>query len=106
MNREELLNIILDYLKQKGMLSDLEKDILSTLKKYTENPFDRESSERKIMENNCRYPDVLNMIGASLGRSAKPFNELLDEEIHNTLYLQIEAMWVKNIQQQSLKKSD
>lgn len=103
MNREELLNIILDYLKQKGMLSDLEKDILSTLKKYTENPFDRESAERKIMENNCRHPDVLNMIGASLGRAAKPFNELLDEEIHNTLYLQIEAMWIKNIQQQPSK---
>ena len=33
MNREDLLNTILNYFKQKGMLSDLEKDILSTLEK-------------------------------------------------------------------------
>ncbi len=95
MDREELLKIILEYLKQKGMLSDLEKDMLSTIEKYIENPFDRESAEQKIVENNCNYPDVFNMISSSPRSRVKPFNELLDEEVHNSLYLQIEAMWVK-----------
>ena len=33
------LEIILNYLNQKGVLSDLEKDILSTINKYIEKTF-------------------------------------------------------------------
>jgi len=38
MDDNRVLEIILNYLKQKGSLSDLEKDILSTIDKYIERP--------------------------------------------------------------------
>ena len=103
MNREDLLNTILNYFKQKGMLSDLEKDILSTLEKYTERPFDRKGAEQKVIENNSRYPDIFTLISASPGIQNKPFTESSDVEVHNNLYLQIEAMWAKNIQEHNMK---
>ena len=34
MDDNKVLEIILNYIKQKGALSDLEKDILSTIDKY------------------------------------------------------------------------
>ena len=97
MNREDLLNAILYFFKQKGMLSDIEKDILSTLEKYTERPFDRKGAEQKVIENNSRYPEIFTLISAS------PGTESSDVEVHNNLYLQIEAMWVKNLQEKNLK---
>ena len=100
MNREDLLNTILNYFKQKGMLSDLEKDILSTLDKYLERPFDRKGAEQKVMENNNNHKDIFLTISAMPGIYNKPFSESTNEEVHHNLYLQIEAMWAKNIQVQ------
>lgn len=39
MDDNQFLEIILNYLNQKGVLSDLEKDILSTINKYIEKTF-------------------------------------------------------------------
>ena len=39
MDDNRVLEIILNYLKQKGSLSDLEKDILSTIDKYIESGY-------------------------------------------------------------------
>lgn len=36
MDDYHFLELILNYLKQKGILSDLEKDMLSTIDKFTE----------------------------------------------------------------------
>ena len=49
------------------------------------------------------YPDIFTIISASPGIQNKPFTESSDMEVHNNLYLQIEAMWAKNIQEQNLK---
>ena len=106
MNREELLNTILNYFKQKGILSDFEKDILSTLEKYTEMPFQRQSAEQKVMENNYKYPEIFAVITALPGIQNKPFVELTENEVKHSLYLQIEAMWVKNLQEQNMKISN
>ena len=103
MIREDLLNIILNYFKQKDMLSDLEKDIISTIEKYFEEPFDRKGAEQRILENNQHHPDVFITISAYPGIQTKPFTESSDEEVHYNLYQQLEAMWAKNIQGQNTR---
>ena len=102
MNREDLLNTILNYFQQKGILSELEKDILSTLEKYTERSFDRKGAEQKVIENNSRYPEIFTVISATPGIQNKLFVESSDEEVRDNLFLQIEAMWVKNIYEKKL----
>ena len=40
---------LLEYLKEKEKISELEKDILSTIQTYKKIPFDRAEAERKII---------------------------------------------------------
>ena len=41
--------------------------VFASLNKYIEKPFDREGSEKRISENNSRYPDVFFVISALPG---------------------------------------
>ena len=41
MSRDVVIQTVLEYLNQKNDLSDLEKDIISTITKCNEQPFDR-----------------------------------------------------------------
>lgn len=47
MNGNDGIEIALNYLNCKGILTDLEKDLLSTINKYNERPFDRNDQYRK-----------------------------------------------------------
>ena len=89
------LELILNYLKQKGILSDLEKDMLSTIDKFTERTFDRKGSEQKIVENNRRYPEIFLSISAMPGIERRSFDNVTDQEVYHNLFLQIQAMWIK-----------
>ena len=48
MSSDVVVQTVLEYLKQKYDLSDLEKDIISTITKYNEYPFDRKGAEQKM----------------------------------------------------------
>lgn len=87
-----LLNSLLEYLKHKDALSDLEKDILSTIEEYIKIPFDRKSSEKRINENNLRYLDMVASITSIPGIEYKSFTNLTDEEVYNSLGYQIVAL--------------
>lgn len=95
MNGNDWIEIALNYLNRKGILTDLEKDLLSTINKYNEWPFDRNGSIQKIQENNLSYPELFIRISAQPGIANKPFNSATDMEIYNNLYLQVQAMCEK-----------
>ena len=95
MDKSKTIDVILSYLSQKAVLSDLEKDLLSTINKYIENPFDRKSAVNKIQENNMHYPDVFLSVSSSPDIVVKPFDKASDAEVHHNLYLQIVALWHK-----------
>ncbi len=60
MSRDVVVQAVFEHLQQKYDLSDLEKDIMSTLSKYNEQPFDRKGTEQKVVENNRKYPRHIN----------------------------------------------
>jgi len=95
MPNEVVKQTVLDYLKQKYDLSDLEKDIISTITKYNEIPFDRKGAEQKVVENNLKYPDISTAIKMVPGMSVIPFTEVSDEGVRDNLKMQIEAMCFK-----------
>ena len=82
-------------LLEKYDLSDLEKDIISTITKYNEQPFDRKGAEQKVIENNLKYPDISTAIKMVPGISVIPFTEVSDEGVRDNLKMQIEAMCFK-----------
>ena len=95
MSRDVVIQTVLEYLNQKNDLSDLEKDIISTITKYNEQPFDRKGAEQKVIENNLKYPDISTAIKMVPGISVIPFTEVSDEGVRDNLKMQIEAMCIK-----------
>ena len=95
MSSDVVVQTVLEYLQQKYDLSDLEKDIMSTLSKYNEQPFDRKGAEQKVIENNRKYPDILTAIEMVPGIRKIPFFEVSDEGVRDNLKMQIEAMCFK-----------
>lgn len=95
MSKDVVIQTVLEYLNQKNDLSDLEKDIISTINKYNEQPFDRKGAEQKVIENNLKYPDISTAIKMVPGISVIPFTEVSDEGVRDNLKMQIEAMCFK-----------
>lgn len=91
------VDVILAELRKKEVISELEKDIVSTINIYYERPFDRDGAVKRIKENNARYPDVFIAISSMPDIVNKPFSSVSDEEVHQNLYLQIQALWAKEI---------
>lgn len=93
--KSKLIETVLEYLKHQKVLSDLEKDILSTVNTYNEIPFDRKGAEQKITENNNHHPDIFLLIRLTPGIVNKPFSQVSDDEVKDNLYMQIETMCIK-----------
>ena len=98
MDNSKVIDIVLEYLRNKQNLTDLEKDILSSLDKLNEKPFDRSGTEQKLIENNIKYENML--IPMQLGDEAHllPFAQLSDDGIWNNLYLQVLGLCLKELQ--------
>ena len=96
MSKDVVRQTVLEYLNQKNDLSDLEKDIISTITKYNEQPFDRKGAEQKVVENNLKYPDISTAIKMVPGINVIPFSEVSDEGVRDNLKMQIEAMCFKD----------
>ena len=53
-----IVDVVLEFLKDKELLTQLDKDILSTNQLYMESPIDRMKMEQKLVELDCRYEDI------------------------------------------------
>ena len=92
MEKKDYMEVLLKFLKEKGDISELEEDILTTILTYKKESFDRTECERKIAENNLKYLSLSATITSLLGSYSKPFVFLSDDDIKHTLYLQIKTM--------------
>lgn len=72
---------ILEYLKRKGKLTELENDILLATQICQSSPFDSEAAKKKIMEFNAKYREVCSSILVTPGIKSKPLFDMKDEEI-------------------------
>lgn len=91
------VDVILAELSKKRAISELGKDIVSTISIYDAMPFDRDGAVKRIKENNARYPDIFIAISSMHSIVTKSFSSVSDEEIHHNLFLQIQALWAKGI---------
>ena len=93
------LEMMLEYLKNKRMLSGLEQDILSSIKTLINNPVNRNNVILKITENKIKYADIWLQISMQPGAKSVNFNNLLEHELQTNLAAQIELMWLKEVDQ-------
>lgn len=103
MNNPEV-KVLIEYLKQKQYITGLEKDILDSWYELQKEPFDRQSLEKKIKENNAKYPEIFAEISTTPGIVTKPFVQVTDEEVRKNLLMQIELLCVREVKEVEVKK--
>ena len=95
MEKKDSLELLLSILKEKGSLSDIEKDILSSLNSLLSRPFDRQAAEQKVKENDAKYPEVYIAISSRPDTVLKRFEVVSDEDVYHNLELQVRVLCMK-----------
>lgn len=86
---------LIEYLKQKQYLTDLEKDILDTWNELQKNPFDRSAAQKQVVQNNAKHPEIFVAIAALPATETRPFEQATDSDIRYNLEKQLAALAAK-----------
>ena len=84
-----VLNSVLEELKNKKLITELEKDIISAIKVYIKKPFNRRDVELKILEIESKYNYLINFANLVQNPVKCPIDSLNDSELRNNLYSRI-----------------
>ena len=88
-------SFLIEYLKQKQYLTDLEKDILDTWNELQKNPFDRSAAQKQVVQNNAKHPEIFVVIAALPATETRPFEQATDSYIRYNLEKQLAALAAK-----------
>ena len=88
-------NFLIEYLRQKQYLTDLEKDILDTWNELQKNPFDRSAAQKQVIQNNAKHPEIFVAIAALPETETRPFEQATDSDIRYNLEKQLAALAAK-----------
>ena len=88
-------------LKQNGLLTPLEQDILDTYNELSKKPFDRNSAIRQSQKNNVNHPDIFVEISAKPTTVLKPWVAASDEDVYSNLMSQLEALGKRELEARS-----
>ena len=88
-------SFLIEYLKQKQYLTDLEKDILDTWNELQKNPFDRSAAQKQVIQNNAKHPEIFVAITALPATETRPFEQATDSDIRYNLEKQLAALAAK-----------
>lgn len=94
---DKVMEGVLEYLKHKGKLTELEKDILLAVQICQTKPFNRQAAEKKIVEINVKYTEIYSAVLVTPGINPKPLLVMEDGEVWDSLYLQLGALCSKEL---------
>ena len=94
---DKVLEEVLEYLKHKRVITELEKDILSTAQICQTKSFNRQAAEKKIVEINVKYTEIYSAVLVTPGINPKPLLVMEDAEVWDSLYLQLGALCSKEL---------
>ena len=96
----DALSALIEQLKVKSVLTDLESDILETSKELSKEPFARSSASLRMGLNYGKYPDIFIEAGIASGGSAQPNYTLSDDAIRDNLQWQLLKLAQKELEAQ------
>ncbi len=88
-------SLLITALRQKVVITDLEKDILDTWNELQKNPIDRFAMQKQVTQNNAKHPEILAAIKALPTTVVRPFDQVTESDIRYNLGKQLEALAVK-----------
>ena len=90
--RDIVLNSVLEELKNKKLITELEEDIIDAIKVSLEQPIDRNSVKAKIDEIDLKYNTYPDLVMVMPQDSLCTLDELNDVGMRNNLYLRINVL--------------
>ena len=97
MTNDAIITTVLEYLKQRHNLTDLEKSIIETANELSKYPFQRDSAERKVGENYLMHADLFENEFKYASALVQPLNLLPDEDVLGNLKFQLLKMCAKEL---------
>ena len=91
------VKVVLEMLKRSGVTTDFENDVIDTAEKLHKQPFSREDAQKKIFENDRKYPDIALAVRCTPGTVCKLFSECSEDELKNSLQNQLIGLCSKKI---------
>ena len=88
-------SFLIEYLRQKQYLTDLEKDILDTWNELQKNPFDRSAAQKQVLQNDAKYPDIFFAIAALPTTVSRHIEQMTEFDIRYNLENQLAALAAK-----------
>lgn len=88
----DTFSALIEILKAKEFLTDLESDILETFKEYRRNPFERKSAEMRMELNYTNYKDIFAKAAVVPGAVLRSSSALSDREIVSNLEYQLSML--------------
>lgn len=82
-------SLITELMKQKGIITPLEQDILDTWAELLKHPLDMSSANQKIMLNNLKHPDICAKMSILLSTVQKPVQEITETDLRDILDSQL-----------------
>lgn len=105
MNQQELFRQAVELCSRKrGLLTDLQKDIVDTYSKLTSKPFDRNGAITQIGINNVKHNGMYDAIVAISGHNIAPLSRLPNEVLCMNLSVQLSFLLVKETESKSEKQ--
>lgn len=91
-------SFLINFLRHKRIITNLEKDFLDTANELNKNPFDKESAEKQVILNYINYPDIFAMVSSFATTVQKPSNEITEEDVKYNLCTQL-AILVEKVEE-------
>ncbi len=88
-------SILINLLREKQYLTDLEKDILDTWNELQKNPFNMHSAAQQVHFNDDKYKDIAAMVAALPTTVKKPCEQITELDLKYNLTMQFTALAAK-----------
>jgi len=97
-NTMDIIGLIIEFLKQKEVITALEQDILDTYHEWSKKPFERDSTIRQIQKNNINHTDIFAGISSNPTVVMKPWSAASNEDVYSNLTSQLGALVEKELE--------
>lgn len=85
-------SLLILALRQKPMITDLEKDIMDTWNELQKNPMDLSAAQKQVLQNDAKYPEIFLAIAALPTTVPRPIERMTEFDIRYNLENQLAAL--------------
>ena len=82
-------SLITELMKQEGIITPLEQDILDTWAELLKHPLDMSAANEKIASNNLKHPDIYTKVSVLPSTVQKPVQEITETDLRYILDSQL-----------------